>query len=44
MLEKLIERETDVLGYLAEQDWRDVSALMEWNRCAAARRISELLV
>jgi hypothetical protein len=44
MLEKLIKCETDVFGDLAEQDGRDVPALMEWNRCAASRGIAELLV
>lgn len=44
MLEKLIECETDVFGNLTEQDGGDISALMKWNRCAAACCITELLV
>ena len=44
MLEKFIKCETDVFGYLTEQNWRDVSALMEWNRCAATRRITKLFM
>ena len=44
MLEKLIKCETDVFGNLTEQDWRDVSALMEQNRCAAASSVAELFM
>ena len=44
MLKKFIKCKTDVFGYLTEQDWRDVSALMEWNRCAAACRITKLFM
>jgi len=44
MLEQLIKRDADVFGNLTKQDWGDVSALMEWNRCAAACRIAELFV
>jgi len=44
MLEKLIKCETDVFGYLTQQDWRDVTALMKWNRCAAACRITKLFM
>ena len=44
MFEELIKRKPDVFGDLTEQDWRDVSALMEWNRRAAACGIAELFV
>lgn len=44
MLEKFIKCKTNVFGYLTEQDWRDVSALMKWNRCAVACRITKLFV
>ena len=44
MLEKLIKCETDVFSNLTEQDWGDVSALMERNRCAAACSIAKLFV
>ncbi len=44
MLEKLIKCETDVFGNLTEQDWRNVSALMERNRCAAASSVTKLFV
>jgi hypothetical protein len=44
MLEQLIKCETDVFGDLTEQDWRDVSTLMEWHRCAPSGRIAELFV
>ena len=44
MLEQLIKREADVFGDLTEQNWGDVSTLMEWNRCAAACCIAELFV
>ena len=44
MLEKLIKYETDVFGNLTEQDWRNVSALMERNRCAAASSATKLFV
>jgi hypothetical protein len=43
MLEKRIKRETGIFGNLTQQDWRDIPALVKWNRCAAARRIAELL-
>jgi len=44
MLEQLIKCKADVFGDLTEQDWGDVSALMEWNRCAATCCIAELFV
>jgi len=44
VLEKLIKCETDVFSNLTEQDWRDVSALMERNRCAAASSVAKLFV
>jgi len=44
MLEKFIKCETDIFGNLTEQDWGDVPALMEWNRCAATRIVAKLFV
>ena len=44
LLEEFIKCEANVFGYLTEQDWRDVSALMKWNRCAATCRITKLFV
>lgn len=44
MLEKLIKCEANVFGNLTEQYRGDVTAPVEWNRCAAPCRIAELLV
>jgi len=44
MLEKLVEGEADVFGNLTEQDWGEVSTLMERNRCASACGIAEWFV
>ena len=44
VFEKFIKCETDVFGNLTEQDWRDVSALMERSRCTAVCGIAKLLM
>jgi hypothetical protein len=44
MLKELIECKPDVLHYLAEQDGRDIAALMERHRCASAICVSKLFV
>ena len=44
MFKKLIKCKTDVFCNLTEQDRGDVTALMEWNRCAAACGVAELFV
>ena len=42
--QKFIERKSDVLRYLAEQDWRDIAALMERHSGTPALYVSKLLM
>jgi hypothetical protein len=44
VLEQFIKRDVNVFGDLTEQDWGDISALMNGNRCAATCAIAELFV
>ena len=44
MLQHLIEGNTNILGDLAKQDWRNVTALVKWDRRATTSPIAKLLV